>query len=56
MRVEPFRASGSLLVRVVDVPQEWTETDREGQEVTMHGDRGGLTRLDTLRSLLEVVG
>ena len=56
VRVEPFRAAGSLLVRTVQGAPECTETDQGQQHQPTHGGRDGLARLATLRSLLEAVG
>ena len=56
VRVEPFRAAGSLLVRLGHSAAEWSSEAAPGRQEVTRRARDGLARLDTLRSLLEAVG
>ena len=56
VKVEPYRLAGKLMVRTVDGACEGHTADPADRTQPTHGQRDGLARLDTLRSLLEAVG
>jgi len=54
--IEPYRLAGRLMVRTVDDARGGHTTDPPRHTPPMRARRDGLTRLSTLRSLLEAVG
>jgi hypothetical protein len=56
VRVERYRVAGALMVRTVHKAPERAEEGQGEQEGVTRRRRDVLARLDTLRSLLEVVG